>query len=180
MLVEDDEVVEDAHHRPLRRDRRFFEDRHAGGAGEPADLEKTARPLCECLIRGTQYKGQRTRCHEHAQISLHSHWPPVQRLGLWKTRCCTIAGPFIELSCKVAPSGAYHISNERHHQPEAGRWWAATREGPEVCRLVWEFFCQVVFWFVPVPCLARKGRSSSRRLRSGSRSARKGVKGPKC
>ena len=46
--------------------------------------------------------------------------------------------------------------------------------------LVWEFFCQVVFWFVPVPCLERKGRSSSRRLRSGSRSARKGVKGPKC
>jgi hypothetical protein len=28
--------------------------------------------------------------------------------------------------------------------------------------------------------LERKGRSSSRRLRSGSRSARKGVKGPKC
>ena len=43
-----------------------------------------------------------------------------------------------------------------------------------------EFFCQVVFWFVPVPCLERKGGSSSRRLRSGSRSARKGVKGPKC
>src|SRR6516164_2423844 len=53
-------------------------------------------------------------------------------------------------------------------------------EEPMVCRLVWEFFCQVVFWFVPVPCLERKGRSSSRRLRSGSRSARKGVKGPKC
>src|SRR5215813_8603308 len=49
-----------------------------------------------------------------------------------------------------------------------------------ICRLVWEFFCQVVFWFVAVPCLERKGRSSSRRLRSGSRSARKGVKGPKC
>src|SRR6516162_3859885 len=48
-----------------------------------------------------------------------------------------------------------------------------TREEPQVCRLVWEFFCQVVFWFVPVPCLERKGRSSSRRLRSGSRSARK-------
>ena len=31
-----------------------------------------------------------------------------------------------------------------------------------------------------VPCLELKGRSSSRRLRSGSRSARKGVKGPKC
>ena len=40
-----------------------------------------------------------------------------------------------------------------------------------------------VKWFfglLPVPCLERKGRSSSRRLRSGSRSARKGVKGPKC
>jgi hypothetical protein len=47
------------------------------------------------------------------------------------------------------------------------------REGPEVCRLVWEFFCQVVFCLLPVPCLERKGRSSSRRLRSGSRSARK-------
>src|SRR5262249_57868933 len=53
-------------------------------------------------------------------------------------------------------------------------------QGPKVRRLVWEFFCQVVFWFVAVPCLERKGRSSSRRLRSGSRSARKGVKGPKC
>jgi hypothetical protein len=57
---------------------------------------------------------------------------------------------------------------------------AAGAEEPMVRRLVWEFFCQVVFWFVPVPCLERKGRSSSRRLRSGSRSARKGVKGPKC
>jgi len=56
----------------------------------------------------------------------------------------------------------------------------AAREEPKVCRLVWEFFCQVVFWLLPVPCLERKGRSSSRRLRSGSRSARKGVKGPKC
>jgi hypothetical protein len=46
--------------------------------------------------------------------------------------------------------------------------------------LVWEFFCQVVFWLLAVPCLERKGRSSSRRLRSGSRSARRGVKGPKC
>ena len=42
------------------------------------------------------------------------------------------------------------------------------RAEPKVCRLVWGFFCQVVFWFVPC------------RLRSGSRSARKGVKGPKC
>src|SRR5215472_9310595 len=37
-----------------------------------------------------------------------------------------------------------------------------------------------VKFFVAVPCLERKGRSSSRRLRSGSRSAREGVKGPKC
>jgi len=36
------------------------------------------------------------------------------------------------------------------------------------------------FLLLPVSCLERKGRSSSRRLRSGSRSARKGVKGPKC
>ena len=52
--------------------------------------------------------------------------------------------------------------------------------GPASAWSVWEFFRQVVFWFVEVPCLERKGRSSSRRLRSGSRSARKGVKGPKC
>jgi len=43
----------------------------------------------------------------------------------------------------------------------------------QVRRLVWEFFCQVVFCLLPVPCLERKDRSSSRRLRSGSRSARK-------
>src|SRR5215469_17104525 len=38
---------------------------------------------------------------------------------------------------------------------------------PKVRGLVWEFFCQVFVWFVAVPCLERKGRSSSRRLRSG-------------
>jgi hypothetical protein len=42
------------------------------------------------------------------------------------------------------------------------------------------FPCQVVFFgLLPVLCSERKGRSSSRRLRSGSGSARNGVKGPK-
>jgi hypothetical protein len=41
--------------------------------------------------------------------------------------------------------------------------------------LVWGFSCQVVvFGLLPVLCLEREGRSSSHRLRSGSRSARKG------
>src|SRR6516162_6296830 len=40
----------------------------------------------------------------------------------WKTCCCTLAGPFIGLSSKAAASEAYHISDERHYQPEAGRW----------------------------------------------------------
>src|SRR5260370_42166001 len=42
-------------------------------------------------------------------------------------------------------------------------------------RLVWGFFCQAgVFGFLSVLCSEREGRSSSRRLRSCSRSARKG------
>ena len=42
------------------------------------------------------------------------------------------------------------------------------------------FPCQVVvFGLLPVLCSERRGRSSSRRLQSGSRSARNGVKGPK-
>src|SRR5215467_9893294 len=46
---------------------------------------------------------------------------------------------------------------------------------------VWGFSCQVVvFGLLAVLCSERESRSSSRRLRSGSRSARKGVKRPKC
>src|SRR6516162_11620128 len=44
------------------------------------------------------------------------------RARAWKTRCCTLAGPFIGLFGKEAAPEAYHISNERHYQPEAGRW----------------------------------------------------------
>jgi transcriptional regulator with XRE-family HTH domain len=42
------------------------------------------------------------------------------------------------------------------------------------------FSVKWLFGLLPVLCSERKGRSSSRRLRSGLRSARKGVKGPKC
>src|SRR6516225_8513175 len=57
------------------------------------------------------------------------------------------------------------------------------RQGEEVgfaTDLYGGFSVKWFFGLLPVPCLERKGRSSSRRLRSGSRSARKGVKGPKC
>src|SRR5262249_28342567 len=61
------------------------------------------------------------------------------------------------------------------------------RQEPKVCRLVWGFSCQgavargwavdplaVVCGLFPVLCSERKGRSSSRRLRSDPRSARRG------
>ena len=39
VLLEHDEIVEHAHHRPVHRQRRFLEHRHAGRAVEMADLE---------------------------------------------------------------------------------------------------------------------------------------------
>ena len=41
-LVVHDEVVEDPHHRPLARDRRFFVDRHGGGTVEEEDFQDAA------------------------------------------------------------------------------------------------------------------------------------------
>jgi hypothetical protein len=71
----------------------------------------------------------------------------------------------------AAPELAVERNRGSHDSPLEGNGF----------ELVWGFCCQVVvsgLW--PVFCSEQESRSSSRRLRSGLRSARKGVKGPKC
>src|SRR5262249_24044251 len=70
----------------------------------------------------------------------------------------------------TTPTRANHRSQARH--PSSGSAVAQLALGVHVARwlrdrkfarLVWEFFRQVVFWFVAGSLLERRGRSSSRR-----------------
>ena len=74
------EVIENPHHRPQCRGRRFFEERHARRAVEMGDFENTTGFLGEGRVSSSQRKRQHTRCREHAQISLHFQ-PPVRGHG---------------------------------------------------------------------------------------------------
>src|SRR5712671_1561874 len=76
VLLVHDEVVENTHHRPLRRACRFFEDRHARRAVEVRESEDAPLPLGECRLSGEHCKNQRARCRESSQILLHLLYLP--------------------------------------------------------------------------------------------------------
>ena len=90
-------------------------------------------------------------------------WSPVPRCALVANSAALVA----PLDSAVSRSG----------QAAAGALPLRGTKSSQTCMGV---FLSSGFLLLPVPCLERKGRSSSRRLRSGSQSARKGVKGPKC
>ena len=49
-----------------------------------------------------------------------------------------------------------HHRAKQHDRPICStslKYMERARDRKFADRLVWEFFCQVVFWFVPVPCL---------------------------
>ena len=71
VLLEHDEVVEHARHRPIDRLCRFLEHRHARRAVEVTEFENTARFLGVCRIGGAHRPRQPTCCREHAQFPLH-------------------------------------------------------------------------------------------------------------
>src|SRR6266481_4364599 len=70
VLIVHDEIVENAHHRPIDRDRRFLEQRHARRAVEMGYSQGTVGFLSECTARGCER--QRAPYQEHAKISSHS------------------------------------------------------------------------------------------------------------
>ena len=83
MLVEDDEVVEDAHHRDPGGDRQFLVDRHRGRAGEIEHLQDAAVFLCRCRRGGARQNQQTHR--QSAQVSFHRPVLPLF-LGWAKSR----------------------------------------------------------------------------------------------
>ena len=76
VLVEQHEVVEHRHHRPLGDDGRFLVDRHAGRAVDHVLPENTALLLGECLSAGHR-RDQSSRCRERANLPLHFCCPPL-------------------------------------------------------------------------------------------------------
>src|SRR5271169_2115598 len=83
VLIEHDEIVEHAHHRPVDRDRRFLEKRHARRTVEMADFQNAALLLGRCCPY--RQKQQRARYCECANVSLHFHLPPVRQSGFVKS-----------------------------------------------------------------------------------------------
>jgi hypothetical protein len=81
LLVEDDEVVEHAHHRDADGDRRFLVDRHARRAGEIGHLQNAARILRQGWSSPNQASEQPAGRHPSPQSSRHSRLPsPVAPL----------------------------------------------------------------------------------------------------
>jgi len=74
VLLIEDEIVEDAHHRDLGRVGRLFEDRHAGRAVSMVDLENSARFLRQRRPGGEQSAEQQRGRDEWSRMSLHSHF----------------------------------------------------------------------------------------------------------
>src|SRR5262249_16735790 len=95
--------------------------------------------------------------------------------GHWRSAFVTVAA----IGCLLAASALFTLPPDKQSDQPVSRSVPRFAEGPWFVDLYGSFS---VKWFLVccVPCLERKGRSLSRRLRSGSRSARKGVKGPKC
>ena len=89
VLVVDDEVVEDPHHRQHGRDRRLLEDRHAGRAVAMIDLEDTALLLRECRDGDGEFDQQAGRRRGSSEISLHDCFAPART-----STCRAIRLPF--------------------------------------------------------------------------------------
>ena len=103
----------------------------------------------------------------------------IHRAALSVTRCPAMPGDFLS-SRTTAAKGRFAARNFDHWRTRARGPRTVVHRNRKFADLYGGFSVKWFFGLLPVPCLERKGRSSSRRLRSGSRSARKGVKGPKC
>ena len=71
VLVKNDEIVEDPHHRPIGQYRRFFVDRHARRAVEDGNSQNATRLLGEGRSVGRDRHQQRTRRCGGTQIVRH-------------------------------------------------------------------------------------------------------------
>src|SRR5215472_11869891 len=93
VLLVHDEIIEDAHHRPVDRDRRFFEQRHARRTVEMGHSEDAALLLCERRSASGDCPQQRRSRHERTKICLHFTALPLF--------CCMLSEVITEVEWSV-------------------------------------------------------------------------------
>ncbi len=82
-LLEEDQVVEHAHHRSHGKGRRFLQDGHAGRAVRRIDLQDASGLLGEDGAMGTHARQKQDDRCEYAQVSDHSCLLPEAVAPTW-------------------------------------------------------------------------------------------------